>query len=249
MNELEQLTEFIRKSSNIVAFTGAGVSTESNIPDFRSSGGMFETLKKKYNQPAEVILSHSFFINQPEWFYDFYRNGLIFKDALPNDCHKALSKLEQAGKLKAVITQNIDGLHQAAGSKSVLEIHGTTQRNYCMQCGKKFELDYVMNLTMPVPLCDKCGGIIRPDVVLYEEQLDEELINRSITLISEADMLLIIGTSLVVYPAAGFINYYHGKRLVLINRSGTPYDDKANLVIKKAAGEVMKTVVNNLHNN
>lgn len=249
MNELEQLTELIRNSSNIVAFTGAGVSTESNIPDFRSSDGIFETLKKKYDQPAEVILSHSFFINHPDWFYDFYRNGLIFTDALPNDCHKALSELEQMGKLKAVITQNIDGLHQAAGSKNVLEIHGATQRNYCMECGKKFELDYIMNLTLPVPLCDKCGGIIRPDVVLYEEQLDEELIERSISLISEADMLLIIGTSLVVYPAAGFINYYRGKRLVLINRSSTPYDDKANLVIKKAAGYVMKTVVENLHNN
>ncbi|MDP4093285.1 MAG: NAD-dependent protein deacylase [Bacillota bacterium] len=246
MDQIKQLTDIIQNSSNIVAFTGAGVSTESNIPDFRSSGGLFETLLKKYNQPAEVILSHGFFMEHPDWFYDFYRNGMIYRDATPNDCHKVLATLEQRGRLKAVITQNIDGLHTTAGNKNVIEIHGTIHRNYCNKCGKGFSLEYVMDMTKPVPLCDKCGEIVRPDVVLYEENLDEELIEKAVNHIMSADVMLVMGTSLVVYPAAGFINYYKGNKLVLINKSPTPFDGKAQLVINQSAGASLRRVMENM---
>lgn len=243
MDGLKQVTDIIRESSNIVAFTGAGVSTESNIPDFRSSGGLFKDMEGKYSFPPEVVLSHSFFMQQPEVFYEFYRSRMIYRDAKPNECHKGLAVLEEMGKLKAVVTQNIDGLHQAAGSKNVLELHGTVIRNYCMKCGKFFSLDYIMDMSKAVPLCDLCGGTVRPDVVLYEETLDEDVVQRAVKRIGEAEVLLVIGTSLVVYPAAGFVNYYRGRNMVLINKSETTFDGRARVVLREKAGTVMKEIL------
>ena len=236
--EWEQLKTWIDESNNIVFFGGAGVSTESGIPDFRSTDGLFH---QQYDYPPEVIVSHSFFEARPEEFYRFLRDRMIFPDAQPNAAHKALAALEAQGKLKAVITQNIDGLHQLAGSKNVLELHGSMLRHYCLRCGKRYGLDFVAN-GEGIPRCE-CGGIVRPDVVLYEEGLDQRILNASVQAIEEADMLIIGGTSLVVYPAAGLVDYYYGKKLVLINRDATSRDARANLVIHDPIGQVLGTVL------
>ena len=237
MNGTEKLKELINGSNNIVFFGGAGVSTESGIPDFRSTDGLYH---QEYDYPPETILSHSFFMRNPEEFYRFYKNKMLCLDAKPNMAHKKLAELEKAGKLKAVITQNIDGLHQAAGSKNVLELHGSILRAYCSRCRKPYPAD-VINKGTGVPRCD-CGGVIRPDIVLYEEQLDEDVLRKSIDYIRNADVLIVGGTSLNVYPAAGLINYYRGNKLVLVNLSATPYDDEADLVIHEKLGEVFSRV-------
>lgn len=237
----KQLKKWIDESDNIVFFGGAGVSTESGIPDFRSEGGIFQAINE-YGVRPEVILSHTFFLQNPEVFFQYYKKTLLYPDAKPNDCHKALAKLEAMGKLKAVVTQNIDDLHQRAGSKNVLELHGTLYKNYCMKCGKKFDLDYV-TADDGITRCDACGGIVRPDVVLYEEGLDQETIYKSVDYISKADLLIVGGTSLNVYPAAGLLNYYRGNKLVLVNKSATPYDNKAALVIAENIGEVFRKVI------
>ena len=240
--QIEELKELIEKHNNIVFFGGAGVSTESNIPDFRSSNGLFSEKLNKHFTPEELV-SHTFFMNYTEDFFRFYKDKLIYRDAKPNNAHKALAELEKRGKLKSVITQNIDGLHQLAGSKRVYELHGSVQRNFCTKCGKFFDLDEMMSLDDIIPRCNKCGGIVKPDVVLYEEGLDEDTIRNSIKAISEADLLIIGGTSLVVYPAAGFINYYKGKDLVLINKSSTSADSNATLKISAPIGEVLYEAV------
>lgn len=245
MDLVKQAAEIIKNSNNVVAFTGAGVSTESNIPDFRSAGGLYAS-DNKYKYPPEYLLSHTFFIKETENFFDYYRNNLVYRDALPNNCHIALFKLEQLGKLKAVVTQNIDGLHQAAGSRKVYELHGSVYRNYCMNCNKAFDLDYIMDLTKPIPICNICGGIVKPDVVLYEESLDERVMEGAISAIMDAEVMLVIGTSLVVYPAAGLINYYRGNKLILINKTSTPYDYKAKIVIHDSAGSVMKKIIDSI---
>jgi NAD-dependent deacetylase len=237
MDAITKLAEWINESDNIVFFGGAGVSTESGIPDFRSVDGLYN---QKYAFPPEIILSHNFFINYPNEFYRFYRDKLIVKDAEPNPAHIRLAELEKEGKVKAVITQNIDGLHQAAGSKKVLELHGSLLRNYCMKCGKKYPVETVTDCE-EVPYCD-CGGVIRPDVVLYEEGLDIDIMNESISYIKQADVLIVGGTSLSVYPAAGLINYYRGHKLVLINKTPTPMDNVANLLIQDRIGTVFSQV-------
>lgn len=234
MKEIDKLKAWIEESSYIVFFGGAGISTESSIPDFRGTDGLYH---QTYEYPPETILSHSFYVKKTAEFYRFYRHKMLFPDAKPNRAHLALSKLEQEGKLKAVITQNIDGLHQAAGSREVLELHGSVHRNHCMSCGKAYGLDDVLK-SGGVPGCS-CGGTIKPDVVLYEESLDDNILSRSVAHIRRADMLIVGGTSLTVYPAAGLIDYYSGDRLVLINQSVTPKDDQADLVICKSAGEVL----------
>ncbi len=234
MTEQEQLKQWIDKSENIVFFGGAGVSTESNIPDFRSVDGLYN---QEYDYPPETILSHSFYLRNTDEFYRFYRNKMLFPDAEPNNAHKALAHLEQMGKLKAVITQNIDGLHQKAGSKEVYELHGSVLRNYCSHCHAFYSLDDILAAT-GVPHCH-CGGIIKPDVVLYEEGLDSYVLERAISYIKNADMLIIGGTSLAVYPAAGLIDYYEGNKLVLINRDKTTRDSQANLIIHDAIGQVL----------
>lgn len=239
--KLKQLKEWIDGSHNIVFFGGAGVSTESGIPDFRGEKGIFQAISE-YGVRPEVILSHSFFEQNPEVFFKYYKETLLYPDAKPNDCHKALAKLEEMGKLKAVITQNIDDLHQKAGSQNVLELHGTLYKNYCLQCGKKFPLEYV-TADKGITRCDACGGIVRPDVVLYEESLNGYTLEASVDFISKADVLIVGGTSLNVYPAAGLLNYYRGNKLVLINKSATPYDNKASLVIAENIGEVFRRVV------
>lgn len=238
MKELEQLKAWIAESDNIVFFGGAGVSTESGIPDFRSVDGLYN---QQYDYPPETIISHTFYRRNPKEFYRFYKNKMLFPEAKPNAAHLALAKLEQQGKLKAVITQNIDGLHQAAGSKEVMELHGSVHRNYCTRCGKFFDLKDIMAKD-GVPYCE-CGGIIKPDVVLYEEGLDQQTIRKSVAYISHADILIIGGTSLTVYPAAGLIDYYQGDKLVLINKSVTPMDSRANLVISGRIGEVFSQIV------
>lgn len=234
MDKMEQLQKMIDKSSRIVFFGGAGVSTESNIPDFRSADGLY---RQKYRYSPEQIVSHSFFLQHTAEFYDFYKEKMMFLDATPNKAHLKLAELEAAGKLSAVITQNIDGLHQAAGSKNVLELHGSILRNYCMKCRKTYSAEYVKS-SEGIPTCT-CGGTIRPDVVLYEEGLDSAVIQKSILAISEADMLIIGGTSLVVYPAAGFVDYFRGKHLVLINKDATARDVGAELTIHEPIGEVL----------
>lgn len=242
MDSINRLKDIINESSNIVFFGGAGVSTESNIPDFRSESGIYKT-KNNYSYPPEVMLSHSFFIKHTEDFFDFYKAKMIYREAKPNDAHIALAKLEEMGKLRAVITQNIDGLHQLAGSKNVLELHGSVLRNYCMKCKESFDLDYVMDSKEIIPHCNKCNGVVKPDVVLYEESLDIDVMERAIKYIQKADTLVIGGTSLVVYPAAGLIQYFKGKNLILINKDATTYDDKADLVIKDSIGKVFKEVI------
>jgi len=236
--EIRELAQILRDSENIVFFGGAGVSTESNIPDFRSSNGLWNE-KLKINFTPEQLVSHTFFVKYPEDFFEFYKDKLIYPEAQPNDAHKALAKLEEMGKLKAVVTQNIDGLHQAAGSKVVYELHGSVLRNYCMSCGEFYDEKYIIN-SSGTPVCAKCGGRVKPDVVLYEEGLDDDIINNSVRAIMNADTLIIGGTSLVVYPAAGLINYFKGKNLVLINKSETSADRKADLVIHDSIGKVLK---------
>ncbi len=234
MEAVEQLKQWIKESENIVFFGGAGVSTESGIPDFRSQDGLYH---QQYDYPPEQILSHTFFMKKPEEFFRFYHNKMIAADAKPNKAHLALAKLEREGKLKAVITQNIDGLHQDAGSREVLELHGSVRRNHCMRCGKFYGLETIQ-AQAGVPRCS-CGGMIKPDVVLYEEGLDMDTLNKAVAYISQADVLIVGGTSLTVYPAAGLVDYYRGKKLVLINRDATPLDGSAGLVINGKIGEVL----------
>ena len=238
MTPQEQLQKWITESSNIVFFGGAGVSTESGIKDFRSVDGLYH---ENYDYPPETILSHTFFMKHPEEFYRFYHDKMICPDVKPNAAHLKLAELEQAGKLKAVVTQNIDGLHQAAGSRIVYELHGSTHRNYCMKCRQFFDLEF-MDRAEGVPCCPVCGGMVKPDVVLYEEGLDDETVEAAILAINRADVLIVGGTSLVVYPAAGLINYYRGNKLVLINRDPTPYDKKADLVIHDSIGKVLGAI-------
>ncbi|MEG0876650.1 MAG: NAD-dependent protein deacylase [Oscillospiraceae bacterium] len=231
--KISRLREMIDASHNIVFFGGAGVSTESGIPDFRSVDGLYH---QKYKYPPEEILSGSFFEERPEEFYEFYRDKLKFNGAKPNPAHLYLAELERQGRLSAVVTQNIDGLHQDAGSKKVLELHGTLKRFYCTHCGREMSVEAV-NACSRAPRCS-CGGIVRPDVVLYEECLNSAVLSEAMTRISQCDMLIIGGTSLVVYPASGLVNYYKGDRLVLINKMSTPYDGRANLVINEPIGKV-----------
>ena len=234
MTERETLKKWLDESNNIVFFGGAGVSTESHIPDFRSTDGLYN---QQYDYPPETILSHSFYMRKPEEFYRFYRNKMLFPNAEPNRAHKALAKLEKMGKLKAVVTQNIDGLHQAAGSKMVYELHGSVHRNYCQKCGAFYDARYILE-SQGIPKCERCGGIIKPDVVLYEEGLDDATMRGAIRAISHADVLIIGGTSLTVYPAAGLIDYYNGNKLVLINKSVTPMDSRADLLVQGPIGEI-----------
>ena len=236
----EELKRLVDDSDNIVFFGGAGVSTESGIPDFRSESGLYHA-KQVYGFPPETMLSHTFYERHTELFYKYYKENLIHTEAEPNAAHRALAKLEEMGKLKAIVTQNIDGLHQKAGSKAVYEVHGTIMKNHCVKCRKFYGLDYVLdeqNCENGVPKCS-CGGVVKPDVVLYEEMLDDRTVEKAIRAISEADMLIIGGTSLNVYPAAGFINYFHGRNMVLINRSATPFDSRADLVIHDTIGKVL----------
>ena len=234
MNELEILKSWVENSDNVVFFGGAGVSTESNVPDFRSADGLYNM---KYDYPPETIISHSFYMKNPEEFYRFYKDRMLYPEAEPNPAHLALAKLEQEGHLKAVITQNIDGLHQAAGSKEVLELHGSVHRNYCTRCNKFYDMNYILEQE-GVPRCS-CGGMVKPDVVLYEESLDSDVIDSALRYIRKADVLIIGGTSLTVYPAAGFVSYYRGSKLVLINKSATPMDNRADLVINQPIGQVL----------
>ena len=233
-SEIETLKTWITESDNIVFFGGAGVSTESGIPDFRSTDGLYH---QKFDYPPETILSHTFFYQNPEYFFRFYREKMLPLDYQPNEAHKKLAALEQAGKLRAIVTQNIDGLHQKAGSRRVYELHGSILRNYCTRCGKFYPAEFVKNCD-GIPRCD-CGGIVKPDVVLYEEGLNEKTVEGALQAIAQADLLLVAGTSLTVYPAAGFLRYYRGNRLVLINRDSTPYDDRANLTIHDSLGKVL----------
>ena len=235
MTNIDKLNELIRKSNYIVFFGGAGVSTASGIKDFRSKDGLYNM---KYDYPPETILSHTFFMNKTNEFYKFYKDKMNCLKAKPNACHIYLTKLENDGKLKAIITQNIDGLHEKAKSKNIYELHGTIYRNHCMECGKSYNAEYVFN-SDNIPTCE-CGGIIKPDVVLYEEGLDNDVINNSINHIKNADLLIIAGTSLTVYPASGLINFYNGKDIVLINRDVTPFDNKATLLIQDDLNEVFK---------
>ena len=244
MDELRQkLADLLRGSDNIVFFGGAGVSTASNIPDFRSANGLFHQKLHRTLSPEEMV-SRTFYERYPEDFFDFYKKYLVYPEAEPNDCHKALAKLEQMGKLKAVVTQNIDGLHQKAGSKVVYELHGSVLRNYCTRCHKFYGVDAILEAD-GVPHCE-CGGVIKPDVVLYEESLDDTVINQAVSAIAKADTLIIGGTSLIVYPAAGLIQYYRGRKLVLINKSVTQADSYAQLVIHDDIASVMKDAVDAL---
>ena len=238
MSNIEKFLEMVQESDNIVFFGGAGVSTESGIPDFRSVDGLYN---QKYDYPPETILSHTFYMRHTEEFYRFYRDKMLCLDAKPNVTHQKLAELEAAGKVKAVITQNIDGLHQMAGSKVVYELHGSVMRNYCEKCGRFYDFEYVKN-SEGVPHCE-CGGDIKPDVVLYEEGLDEEIVEKAIKAIEEADVLIIGGTSLIVYPAAGLIDYYKGDKLVLINKTMTIRDSRADLVINDSLGKVFSEIM------
>ena len=233
--KIEQFKEAVAQCNSIVFFGGAGVSTESGIPDFRSTDGLYN---QKYKYPPETIVSHSFYMQRTEEFYEFYKDKMLFPQAQPNAAHKKLAELEQAGKLKAVITQNIDGLHQMAGSKNVIELHGSVHRNFCERCHAFYDLDYIVN-SDGVPKCDKCGGTVKPDVVLYEEALNDENMSNALRYISEADTLIIGGTSLVVYPAAGLIRYFRGRKLVVINMSPTQSDANADLLIADKIGDVL----------
>ena len=234
----EELQRMVDESSRIVFFGGAGVSTESGIPDFRSVDGLYN---QKYDYPPETILSHTFFVRKPEEFFRFYRDKMLPLDAKPNKAHLKLAEWEKVGKLLAVVTQNIDGLHQAAGSKQVYELHGSIHRNYCMKCGKFYPPEFIRDSRDPVPVCE-CGGRVKPDVVLYEEGLDNDVITGAVNAIAGADLLIIAGTSLTVYPAAGLIRYFRGKHLVLINRDSTPMDSRCDLVIHDKVGEVLSSL-------
>lgn len=238
MERIEKLREIINESGNIVFFGGAGVSTESGIPDFRSVDGLYN---QKYDYPPETILSHTFYRHYPEEFFRFYKDKMLCLTAKPNAAHLKLAKWEQEGKLKAVITQNIDGLHQAAGSKRVLELHGSVLRSYCEKCGKFFDAEYMLH-SKGAPKCDDCGGAIKPDVVLYEEGLDNQTLSDAVSYISKADVLIIGGTSLVVYPAAGLIDYYRGNKLILINKTPTARDSGADLVVQGSIGEIFSSL-------
>lgn len=240
MNKIEKLQEIIDDSDNIVFFGGAGVSTESGIPDFRSESGIFKSLKK-YGDTPERLVSHSYYLEHTDKFFSYYKDCLIFPEAEPNPAHYTLARLEKEGKLKAIITQNIDGLHQKAGSKNVLELHGSVYRNYCEICKKEYDHAFILE-SEGIPHCT-CGGIIKPDVILYEEALDMNILNKSAEYIMSADTLIVGGTSLVVYPAAGLINYFKGKNLVLINKSQTDYDNLATLVINEAIGETLAKII------
>lgn len=242
MTEVERLAEIIRDSRRIVFFGGAGMSTESGIPDFRSSEGLYSKTLHKHFSPEEMV-SHSFFAQHTEEFYDFYRKHLLYPQARPNAGHEALAELERQGRLRAIVTQNIDGLHQQAGSKKVIELHGSVKRNYCMDCHGSYDMEYIMN-NKPVPRCHRCGGLVKPDVVLYEEPLDNNLLEHAVEEISQADTLIIGGTSLVVYPAAGLVKYFRGNKLVLINKSETKADEWADLVIHDSIGKVLKAAMN-----
>lgn len=235
MENLEKLKTWVQESKRIVFFGGAGVSTESGIPDFRSVDGLYN---QKFDYPPETIISHSFFLKNPEYFFRFYREKMLPLGFSPNVTHKKLAQWEEVGKLTAVITQNIDGLHQKAGSRRVLELHGSVLRNYCMKCHKSYSAEYVKN-SQGICRCD-CGGIIKPDVVLYEESLDSQVLEKSIYAIAQCDLLIVGGTSLTVYPAAGLLRYYPGHRLVLINRDETPYDNQADLVLHESLGKVFE---------
>lgn len=243
-NEIESLCKIIKNSNNIVFFGGAGVSTESGIPDFRSSNGLFNE-KLNITFTPEQLVSHTFYMRYPKEFFNFYKAKLIYPEAKPNAAHLALAKLEEMGKLKAIITQNIDGLHQLAGSKHIYELHGSVHRNYCTKCHTFYDVNFVLN-SNAIPTCSECGGIIKPDVVLYEEGLDDAVITGAVNAIHKADTLIIGGTSLIVYPAANLINYFRGKNLVLINKSSTPADSKADLVINDAIGEVLDKALKSL---
>lgn len=229
MTDIERLKEAIKESNKIVIFSGAGLSTNSGIPDFRSADGLYNQ-ETNINIRPEEIISHSFFVNNPDYFFNFYFDKMVYLDAKPNLAHKYFAKLEKEGKVLAVVTQNIDNLHQLAGSKNVIELHGSTERNYCMKCHKYYSLKEVYNEKHMIPHCS-CGGIIKPDVVLYEENLDGDAINKALDAISNADMLIVVGTSLTVYPAAGFVRYFRGKNLVLLNKSETYYDKEATIAI------------------
>ena len=233
MQKLDLLKKWVKESNNIVFFGGAGVSTESGIPDFRSVDGLY---RQTFDYPPEEIISHSFYKRDPAYFFRFYRDKMMPLGFEPNITHRTLARLETEGRLKAIVTQNIDGLHQKAGSKCVYELHGSILRNYCESCGRYYDATYVKNADS-VPLCD-CGGVVKPDVVLYEEQLNSEVVSYAISAIESADLLIVGGTSLTVYPAAGLIRYYKGNRLVLINRDATPFDDRADLVIHESLGHV-----------
>jgi NAD-dependent deacetylase len=240
---IDKFKGIINCSNNIVFFGGAGVSTESNIPDFRSANGLYnENTNSVY--PPEKILSHTFFMEHTKEFFDFYRSKMIYKDAKPNNAHIALAELEESGKLKAVITQNIDGLHQMAGSKNVLELHGSIHRNRCMNCHKFFDVNYIINST-DIPKCDICHGIVKPEVVLYEENLDNNILETSISYISKADVFIIGGTSLSVYPSSGLVSYYRGDKLILINKTQTPYDNRADMIFYGNIAEILTKKVNN----
>ena len=238
MQGAEELQKMIDRYDNIVFFGGAGVSTESGIPDFRSTDGLYH---QEYDYPPETILSHTFFLKNPEEFYRFYRAKMLCLDAQPNAAHKKLAELEEAGKLKAVVTQNIDGLHQKAGSRKVLELHGSVHRNFCTKCHAFYDAQYMLHTT-GVARCSSCGGMIKPDVVLYEECLDDAVISESISAISRAQMLIVGGTSLVVYPAAGLLQYFRGEKLVVINKGATSADRNADLVIQEPIGEVLSKI-------
>ena len=238
MDTIEQFLKWVKESDNIVFFGGAGVSTESGIPDFRSTDGLYS---QKYDFPPETIVSHTFFMKRNKDFFDFYKDKMMALDAKPNAAHYKLAEWEAQGKCRAVVTQNIDGLHQAAGSKKVLELHGSVHRNYCQSCGKLFDAEYILK-SSGIPTCDECGGSIKPDVVLYEEGLDQQTLEDAVYYISHADMLIIGGTSLAVYPAAGLIDYYRGNKLVLINKSTTPLDNRADLLIQGSIGAVLSEV-------
>lgn len=238
MDQIAKLKEIVDNSDNIVFFGGAGVSTESGIPDFRSVDGLYN---QKYDYPPETILSHTFYRSRPEEFFRFYKDKMLCLTAKPNAAHRKLAQWEKEGKLKAVITQNIDGLHQAAGSKEVLELHGSVLRNYCERCGEFHDAEYMLNAPA-VPVCSKCGGPVKPDVVLYEEGLDQNTLNRAVQYIREADVLIIGGTSLVVYPAAGLIDYYKGNKLVVINKTPTGRDSMADLVVQGSIGEIFSAL-------
>lgn len=238
MTELETLQKWLDESRRGVFFGGAGVSTESGVPDFRSVDGLYN---QSYDYPPETIISHSFFLRDPEAFYRFYKEKMLYLDARPNTAHKRLAQLEAANRLAAVVTQNIDGLHQAAGSKTVYELHGSVHRNYCMKCHKSFDAAYVKR-AQGVPRCDVCGGLVKPDVVLYEEPLDGDVMEKAVAAIAGADLLIVGGTSLAVYPAAGLINYYRGHRLVLINKTPTPYDSRADLILTGKIGALLEQI-------
>ena len=246
MDKIDKLRQILKESKNVVFFGGAGMSTESGVPDFRSANGIYSRRLNQEFRPEEMA-SHSFFVNHTEAFFEFYREHRIFRNIQPNAGHKALTELERRGILKAVVTQNIDGLHQLAGSKTVYELHGSILRWPCVQCGKVYSVDYVLQEeNKPVPHCENCGGIVRPGVVLYEEGLDSDVVENAVRAISEADTLIVGGTSLVVYPAAGLIDYFEGRHLVLINKSETKADARAELVIRDAIGEVLSKAVESL---